>query len=88
MNGSKDKEWDWLGVYLFRKDGTYSRAKWIRGPDQLKKILPKIRRHVEKGLEVRITNSLDEMLFFYTRESGIEWDGIGLTRLMPTSAKA
>jgi hypothetical protein len=81
-DAKKDDDWDWLGVYLFRDDGTYGSATWIKGPDELKKMLPSIQGHVRNKLEVRITNSGDELLF-HSMEGGVEWDGIGLTQLMP-----
>lgn len=78
----KDDDWDWLGLYLFREDGSYGSAVRIKGPDELKKVLPSIQGHVKNKLEVRITNSGDELLF-HSIDGGIEWDGIGLARLMP-----
>jgi hypothetical protein len=67
MNANKDDDWAWLGVYLYRRDVTYTRAVWIKGPAELEKMLPKIRGHVKKRLEVSITNSEDEMLFHATK---------------------
>jgi hypothetical protein len=82
MNAKTDDDWPWLGVYLYRRDGTYTRAMWIKGPEELEKLLPKIRERVRKRFEVRITNGSDELLF-HARNGGIEWDGIGLKPLMP-----
>lgn len=78
----KEEDYGWLGVYLYRRDGSYSRAKRIRGPAQLMEILPKIRKHVSKKLEVTITNDSDEMVF-QSLNGVIEWDGLGLAQLMP-----
>ena len=73
--------WPWFGVYLYRADGTYSRAVWAKTQDEFTRLLPKIARHVKKGREVAITNTGDEMLF-HARGGSIEWDGIGLEPLL------
>lgn len=74
-------EWKWLGVYLYRADGTYTRAMWAKTSEDFRKMLPKIRKHVKNRLEVRITNTGDELLFHAT-DKGIEWDGMELESLL------
>ena len=81
MSESHDKEWDWLGVYLYRHDGTYTRAKWVKSPQELVNMVPKLHKHIKSGREVAITNTGDEMLF-HARGGGIEWDGLGLEPLL------
>ena len=68
-------------MYLYRADGTYSHAVWVKTQDEFTRMLPKIARHVKKGLEVAITSTGDEMLF-HARGGVIEWDGIGLEPLL------
>ena len=82
MDGKKEENFDWLGVYPYRRDGTYSRVKWIRGPAQLMEILPKIRKHVSRKLEVAITNGGDEIVF-QSLNGVIVWDGLGFAQVMP-----
>jgi hypothetical protein len=57
----------------------------VKTPEKLTALLPKLRDHVRKRLEVRITNSSDELLFHSTSK-GIEWDAIGLKPFMPAYA--
>ena len=80
-------EWKSLGVYLYRADGTYIRAKWAKTPEDFRKMLPKIGKHLKKRLEVRITNSGDELLFHAT-DKGIEWDGMELESLLQLQPSA
>jgi hypothetical protein len=77
----KVSEWKLLGVYLYRADGTYTRAMWAKTPEDFRNMLPKIRKHVKNRLEVAITTTGDEMLFHAT-DKGIEWDGLGLEPLL------
>ena len=87
MAKTVDKDgWPWFGVYLYRADGTYSRAVWAKTQGEFSKMLPKIARHVKKGLEVAITSTGDEMLF-HARKGGIEWDGIGLEPVLERHSK-
>ena len=81
MHESRNEEWNWIGVYLYRADGTYFRARWLKSPQDLVNMLPKIRTHIRSGRDVAITNSADEMLFHATK-NGIEWDGLGLEPLL------
>jgi hypothetical protein len=82
MNASPDNDcWPWFGVYLYRADGTYSRAVWAKTRQEFAEVLPKIAGHVRKGREVAITNTGDEMLF-HSRGGVIEWDGIELGPLL------
>ena len=74
--------WKPLAVFLYRADGTYTCAEWVKTPKELEALLPKLRENVLKRLEVRITNYSDELLFHAT-SNGIEWDEIGLKPLMP-----
>ncbi len=71
----------WFGVYLYRSDGTYSRALWAKTQEEFTKLLPKIARHVKKGLEVQ--SPAPAMKGCATARGGsIEWDGIGLGPLL------
>ena len=73
--------WERLGVYLYRADGRYPPATWAETPQQFAKMIRQIRKHVDKKLEVRITNT-DDHLLFHATEKGIEWDGLALTPLL------
>jgi hypothetical protein len=81
VNGSPDNDWPWFGVYLYRADGTYTRATWAKTRDEFVNLLPKIASRVKRGLEVAITNTGDEMLF-HARGGIVEWDGIELEPLL------
>ena len=81
VNGSPDNDWPWFGVYLYRADGTYTRAKWAKTREEFVNLLPKIASRVKRGLEVAITNTGDEMLF-HARGGVVEWDGIELEPLL------
>lgn len=69
--------WQPVAVYLYRADGRYPPARWAQTPEQFAEIAPRISEHMSKRLEVRVTNTQDQMLFHAT-EKGVEWDGIGL----------
>jgi len=75
---NKSAGWEWLGIYLYRADGTYTRAEWVKSPEELVAHVPQIREHMKNRLEVRITNSDDELLF-HAIDNSVEWDGIGLS---------
>jgi hypothetical protein len=78
-------EWPWFGVYLYRADGKYSKVVWAKTQEEFTKLLPKIARHVKKGLEVAITSTGHEMLF-HARSGRIAWDGIGLEPVLERHA--
>ncbi len=73
--------WKAVGVYFHRADGRYPAARWAETPRQFEKMIPQIREHVNKKLEVRIVDTRDRLLFHAT-DKGIEWDGSGLTPLL------
>ena len=73
--------WQWLGVYLYRADGTYSGAVWAKTPEEFGKLLPAIQEQLKNRREVRIVN-IDDHLVFHATAKGIEWDGIGLGALL------
>lgn len=73
--------WQRLGVYLYRNDGRYPPATWAETPKEFAGMVRQIREHVDKKLEVRITNPGDQLLFHATKE-GIEWDGINLKPIL------
>jgi hypothetical protein len=77
MHDDEGRGWERLGVYLYRADGRYPPAVWAETPQEFGEMIPAIRAHIGKKLEVRITNGEDHLLFHATR-NGIEWDGIGL----------
>jgi hypothetical protein len=93
MHDDEGHGWEKLGVYLYRADGRYPPATWAETPKEFGEMIPAIRAHIHKKLEVRITNSEDHLLFHAT-QNGIEWDGIGLRpflhcgRSQETAAKA
>lgn len=73
--------WKTVGVYFYRADGRYPAPSWAQTPQQFEKMIPQIREHVNKKLEVRIVDAQDHLLFHAT-DKGIEWDGSGLTPLL------
>lgn len=81
MSDERGSAWQRLGVYFYRSDGRYPPATWAETPQQFADMIPKIREHLDKKLEVRITNS-DDHLLFHATDKGIEWDGIGLKPMM------
>ena len=68
-------EWPWFGVYLYRADGKYSKVVWAKTQEEFTKLLPKIARHVKKGLEVAITSMA--MKCFFTLVAAVS-HGMGL----------
>ncbi|MBV9506242.1 MAG: hypothetical protein JO323_14675 [Acidobacteriia bacterium] len=73
--------WQWLGVYLYRADGTYSGAEWAKTPEEFRRLLPSIQEQIKNRGEVRIAN-IDDHLVFHATDKGIEWDGLGLAALL------
>lgn len=69
--------WPRLGIYLYRADGRYGPAKWAETRQEFARMIPAIRDHVDRKLEVRITNT-DDHLLFHATQKGIEWDDIRL----------
>lgn len=81
MSDEQGSAWQRVGVYLYRADGRYPPATWAETPEQFAQMIPNIRQHVDKRLEVRVTNTHDHLLFHAT-DNGIEWDGIQLKPLL------
>jgi hypothetical protein len=73
--------WETLKVHFYRPDGRYGPPDWAETPKEFAGIVRQIREHVDKRLEVRITNPGDQLLFHATKE-GIEWDGINLKPIL------
>lgn len=74
-------EWQKLKIYFYRADGRYPPASWAETGGQFTAMIPKISQHLDNKLELRITNSEDQMVFHATQK-GIEWDGIGLSPIL------
>jgi hypothetical protein len=79
--------WQRLHVYFYREDGRYPPAKHAETPEAFAEMVPKIREHIDKKLEIRITNGDDHMLFHATQK-GIEWDGIQLEPILEHDRKS
>jgi len=73
--------WQTLKVYFYRTDGRYAAPDWAETPQEFAAIVRQIREHVDKSLEVRITNPSDHLLFHATQK-GIEWDGMTLKPIL------
>ena len=73
--------WSTLKVYFYRADGRYGPPQWAETPREFAGMIRQIREHVDKKLEVRITNPEDQLLFHAT-EKGVEWDGIKLVPIL------
>ena len=74
-------EWQTVSVYFYRADGRYPPASRAETGEQFAAMIPKISRHIDDKLEVRITNGEDHLLFHATQK-GIEWDGIALSQIL------
>ena len=81
MHDDAGSGWKPVGVHLFQADGRHPSATWAQTPQQFEKMIPSIREHIQKKLEVRIVDGRDQLLFHATRK-GIEWDGSGLAPLL------
>lgn len=86
MHDDRGSGWKTVGIYLYRADGRYPSATWATTPQQFEKMIPQIREHIDKKLEVRITNAEDQLLFHATHK-GIEWDGCGLAPMLKHERK-
>jgi hypothetical protein len=73
--------WQTLKVYLYRADGRYGPPRLAESAQEFAGMVRQLREHVDKNLEVRITNPADHLLFHATPK-GIEWDGIGLKPIL------
>lgn len=81
MHDDTGSGWKPVGVHLYQADGRYPSATWAQTPQQFEKMIPSIREHIHKKLEVRIVDTQDQLLFHATQK-GIEWDGSGLAPLL------
>jgi hypothetical protein len=73
--------WQPVSVYFYRADGRYPPASRAETAGQFVAMIPKIGRHIDDKLEVRITDGNDHLLFHATQK-GIEWDGIALSPIL------
>jgi hypothetical protein len=55
MHDDEGHGWERLGVCLYRADGRYPPATWAETPQEFGEMIPAIRSHIRKKLEVRIT---------------------------------
>lgn len=76
MSEDQDNGWEWLGLYLYRANGTYSGALWAKTLEGFSQMLPRVRRHLKSWREVRITNTGDYLLF-HAANGSTEWDEPG-----------
>lgn len=81
MSDERGSEWQRVGVYFYNAEGRYPPATWAEIPEQFANMIPKIREHVDRKLEVRITNT-DDHLLFHATDKGFEWDGIRLQTML------
>jgi hypothetical protein len=81
QSNAQSNGWRTVGVYFYGPDGRYPPATWAETPQRFVEMVPKIRKHLDNKLEVRITSSDDHLLFHATK-NGIEWDGIRLSEYL------
>ena len=87
MHDDSGSGWKPVGIHFYRADGKHPSATWAQTPQQFEKMIPRIREHLHKKLEVRIVNTQDQLLFHAT-DKGIEWDGSGLAPLLKRERKS